>query len=174
MIIHATVPDGGAMLALDTLDGLLGEASRHAEALFDPAGVLMPRIIAVAPDGALHVYVTPVFTDRAHELSFRRGLPAKLRRDGYRRWCFVSEGWMAEYDTDQPGGRAVQPKDREDRVEAVLFAAEEARPAEGQPAFVAARRQIFRGALAARLMPLVRTVTPSAFVTDQDGVAVFG
>jgi hypothetical protein len=120
---------------------------------FKPDDEMMAHIWAEDRKGEMTMFACPMFP--GDEIMFRVGIPAKLRRERWRRWCFFAEAWMTP--NLRPGEL---PAQRPDRMEVVTFAAEDA-----TGATLMASRQILRlPGLPAKLLPLVFKQTPSCFV----------
>lgn len=132
---------------MSTLEALIDQASRYAEAMFDPDDVITPHFVAEAADGS--ITIAAVAADGTDLDRLRQSLGVKFLMEGYRRWVFLAEAWMVVADLREA---PPVPVDHPERMEVIQFDAFE--PAARRR--VRARRQIVRLAASdVRLMPLV-------------------
>lgn len=146
----------------DDLHAFVQQASEAAEVFFRPEGQMLAYFLAEDRKGERTIIACPMGKD--DELLFREGMPIMLRRDGFVRWCFFTEAWLASYEPGQ-SPTATMPKERSDRMEIVCFYAEVAET--GETLF--AQRQIYRdGNAPAKLLPLVFARERTEFVVAQE------
>lgn len=139
------------------LHAFVEHASRAAEVFFRPDGQMLAYFLAEDRKGGHTIIACPM--GKEEELLFRIGVPLMLGRDGFVRWCFFTEAWLASYGAGQ--SEAVTPSARPDRMEVVTFFAEAA----GSTETLSAHRQIYReGAAPAKLLPLVFAQERAKFV----------
>jgi hypothetical protein len=139
------------------LHAFINTTSNFVELFFKPDDQMFAHIYAEARDGKTTMFACPM-ADANEERMFRLGIPAKLRRERYRRWCFFCEAWTAEYTA---GRHVILPEQRADRMEIVTFAAEDGTTGEK----LMASRQIFRApGQPAKLLPLVFRQMTGQFV----------
>lgn len=143
----------------DTLRELIEMASKHTEAVFDPAKTMMMRHLCIAPGGGLSIYVCPVMNSEEEHM-FREMLP-KTFPGKYVRWVFVSEAWAA--GSMKPGDPL--PANHPQRIEIIAFVA-----TDRTGTTMMAHRQIYRPAIGgARLLPLVYETRVPHFMMDPQG-----
>lgn len=136
---------------MSELRKLIEQASTIVDTVFEPHGQMFAHIVAVQRNGNLALIACPM-SNADEERAFRVALPQTLRLTGFRRWCFFSEAWFAEYDSGADPRKEL-PADRPDRMEVVTFAAEDG----GTGEQMRATRQIWRAGPEGpgRLLPLV-------------------
>jgi hypothetical protein len=147
---------------MSDLHAFLNTASNFADILFKPGAPddpMLAHIYAEARDGKTTMFTCPTMDGGEGEIMFRVGIPAMLRRERWRRWCFFAEAWAAEGTARQLA--VMPPKQRPDRMEVVTFAAEDGRTGKT----LTASRQIFRTpGQPAKLLPLVFKQIPTRFM----------
>lgn len=147
----------------NTLRAFVEKASGLADCFFNPDGQMLAHFIAERLDHKITL-IASTMSGPDEERMFRLGMPLKLRHEGFVRWCFFTEAWTAPSAGSGPGQEGyIFPADRPDRMEVVIFAAEEAATGEK----VAASRQISRGPDGrGKLLPLVFAQESVGFVVD--------
>lgn len=140
---------------MDSLRSLIDRASGYAETLFKRDDVMMPHFIAEDAEGGITIAALALSGSDLDEM--RRTMALKFLLDGYRRWVFVSEAWMVEYES---GVSKLAPADHPERLEIIQFDALDIAGNRRRRA----RRQIFRHDNGVRLLPLVFSDLPTVDV----------